>query len=135
VAVAEQATMRGPRAEVIPAAERLPGIPEPQFLSTDGRHVLVSKRTGDESVWDKYTLTIFDRGTKQRVGGFKPHVSHVPFTVLDSRVIFETGPYARRTRTGVVEEPLKLRAVDLQSGNELWSRQVRDTTYRGPFPP
>ena len=46
----------------------------------------------------------------------------------------EPAPYARYI-TGLVDEPLKIRAVDLQTGQELWNWQVRDTTYRGPFPP
>ena len=34
-----------------------------------------------------------------------------------------------------VDKPLRLRAVDLQTGAEAWEAAVVDTTFRGPFPP
>ena len=46
----------------------------------------------------------------------------------------QVGPYVRRTAGGLVEQPLQIRAVSLATGNEQWSRPVRDTTYRGPLP-
>ena len=30
--------------------------------------------------------------------------------------------------------PLMLRAVNLATGAESWSREIRDTRYRGPYP-
>jgi hypothetical protein len=124
-----------PRPPDLPVAERLARVSGPQLLSADGRHVLNTQRIADTSVWEKYRWTIYDRGTGERVGEFKSHVSLGSFFVLDSQVIYETGPYLRRTENGLVDEPLKIRAVDLQTGQELWSWQVRDTTFRGPFPP
>jgi hypothetical protein len=124
-----------PRVPDIPVAERLADVSGDQFLSADGRHVLSSKRIANDSVWEKYRWTIYDRGTGERVGEFRNHLPLAPFFVLDSQVIYETGPYLRQTKKRLVDEPLKIRAVDLQKGQELWSRQVRDTIYRGPFPP
>jgi hypothetical protein len=120
---------------LLPASERLPGLPETQVLSADGRHILVSRRTSDDRVWEKYTLAIYERGTGKWMGELKSHFSVVPFFVTDSHIIFETRPYARNTEAGPVEEPLKIRAVDLKTGQELWNREVRDLTYRGSFPP
>jgi hypothetical protein len=31
-------------------------------------------------------------------------------------------------------EPLSIRVADLRSGAELWSKEIRDTEFRGPFP-
>lgn len=123
------------RQPVLNVTERLAGLPENQFLSADGRHILVSERVGDDRVWEKYKLTIYERDTGERVGEFRSHLSMAPFFVTDSSVIYETGAYVRRTGTQMTEEPLKIRAVDLNSGRELWSREVRDTAYHGPFPP
>ena len=50
-------------------------------------------------------------------------------------VIYETPPAARQVQRNLTEEPLTIRAVDLSTGREVWSREVRDTTYLGPFPP
>lgn len=114
--------------------ERLPAVAGTQFVSADGRHVLASERVADDSVWDKYKWTIYDRAGK-RLGEVRSHLSRAPFFVLDSELVHETGPYVRRTERGMIDEPLKIRAVDLRSGKELWNRPVRDTAYRGPFPP
>jgi hypothetical protein len=129
------AVPRGPSAEAVPAANRLRDVSGPQILSADGRHILTSTRTGDDRVWEKYTLAVHERGTGKRLGEFKSHVAVVPFFVTDSQVVYETAPYTRRTDAGLAEEPAKLRAVDLQTGKELWSRPVRETAYRGPVPP
>jgi hypothetical protein len=31
-------------------------------------------------------------------------------------------------------EPLSIRVADLRSGAGLWSKAIRDTEFRGPFP-
>jgi hypothetical protein len=113
---------------------RVADIPEPQFLSADGRHILHSERQADDSVWDKYLWSIYDRNTRERLGQFKTHVSFAPFFVADTKVIYETGPYARRAGGGVIQEPEQIRAVDLRTGERVWSQAIRDTTPRGPVP-
>jgi hypothetical protein len=114
-----------------------PGAPpDPtQRISIDGNHTLKSKRIGDDSVWDKYQWTIIDNETEDEIGQLRSYLSQSGFVVVDSRIIFETGPYMRNTESGLVEEPLMVRMVDLRSGDQVWSRPVRDTVYRGPFPP
>jgi hypothetical protein len=116
-------------------APTIPGIPEPQFLSADGRHVMSSTRVGNDLVWDKYAWKIFDRDTLQALGEVRTHVRYAPFFVSDSRVIYQTGPYAHRVGANIVEEPLQIRAADLQTGERLWSQAVRDVTDREPPPP
>jgi hypothetical protein len=115
--------------------ERLPGVSGPQFRSADGRHILSSERVADDRVWEKYVWTIYDRGTAERLGEIRSHMSLASFFLHDSVLIYETGPSLRRTEKGLIDEPLKLRAINLDSGQEVWSIEVRDTTYRGPFPP
>jgi hypothetical protein len=123
------------RAPEISAQDHLPDVPEPQFLSADGKHVLSSQLAGDDSIWEKYRWTIYQRSDRQRVGQLKSHVAFAPFFVLDSKVIYETGPYARRTSTGVIEEPRQIRAVDLNTGDRLWTQAVRDLAARASPPP
>jgi hypothetical protein len=113
----------------------LPGVPEPQFLSADGRHVLSSQRVADDPEWDKYLWTIFDREGGRRLGEFRTHLRYAPFFVDDTRVIYQTPPYARRQGQSIVEEPLQLRAADLSTGARVWSQPVRDTVDRQPPPP
>lgn len=118
----------------VTAAERVASVTGDQFLSSDGRHVLASERIADDSVWDKYQWTIIERSSGRRVGSLRDYRSHAPFMVVGTTIYYETGPVERRTDGGVIQEPLRIRAVDLVKGAQVWVRDVRDTTYRGPFP-
>jgi hypothetical protein len=115
--------------------ELLTGVPEPQFLSADGRHVLSSQRVADDPEWDKYRWTIFERDSGRRIGELHTHLRYAPFFVEDTRVFYQTPPYARRQGRRMVQEPLQLRAADLRTGAPLWSQPVRDTVDRQPPPP
>jgi hypothetical protein len=123
------------RALDLSAAERLPDVSGPQFLSADGDHVLSSERIADDRVWEKYLWSIYDRRTRDRIGEFRTYVSVAPFFISDSQVIYETSPYTRQVKGDLLEEPLKIRAVDLSTAQQVWSRPIRDTTYLGPLPP
>jgi hypothetical protein len=113
----------------------LPGVPQPQFLSADGRHVLSSQRIADDPEWDKYVWTIFERDSGRHVGELRAHLRYAPFFVSGARVICRTPPYERLQGPDMVQEPLQLRAVDLSTGAQVWSQPVRDTVDREPPPP
>jgi len=119
----------------VPAEQLLPDVPEPQFLSADGVHVLHSDRTADDTVWDKYLWTVFERSTGRRLGAVRSHVRFAPFFVNANRVVYQTEPYTRRIGTELVDEPVQIRAVDLDTGAPVWSRAIRDITDREPPPP
>jgi outer membrane protein assembly factor BamB len=104
-------------------------------LSADGRHIVVTRRTGDERTRNKYTLTVYDVSSGERLGEIKSHMPAISFFVQGSLFVAETKPYTWRTSSGLEEQPLKLRADELKTGEELWSQPIRDTTYRGPVPP
>ena len=115
--------------------DHLPGVAEPQYLSADGKHILSSVRVADDTVVEKYQWTIYDRDKKQRLGEFKSQTSFVPFVVAQSRVYFVAQPVVSRTATGLKESPLEMRAVDLNTGSEVWKKAVRNTTVEFPPPP
>jgi len=115
--------------------QRIPDVPGIQLLSADERHVMTSQRIDNDSVWEKYLITIFSLETRKPIAKFRSHNSLSPFFVDGPTIVLETGPYERKIGTHIEREPLKIRALDLESGKELWSREIRDTTYRGPFPP
>jgi hypothetical protein len=71
------------QAAALAVAERLPGVPEPQILSADAGHVLASERVADDSVWEKYLWTIYDRSTGEPIGEFRTFRSLAPFFVSD----------------------------------------------------
>jgi hypothetical protein len=113
----------------------LPGVPQPQFLSADGRHVLSSTRIANDPDWDKYLWTVFDRDSGRRVGELRMHLRFVPFVVVGTRVVFETLPYERREGPELQQELRQVRAADLSTGTEVWRQPVRDTVDRQPPPP
>jgi hypothetical protein len=106
-----------------------------EFLSADGRDYLVSARSNGDSGTQKYTLTVYDRQTRSLLGEFKSSVAVVPFFVTGSKAIYEIGPSVQRTSEGLIQRPRRIQAVDLKTGNEVWTTPIRDSTYRGPYPP
>ena len=105
-------------------------------LSADGRHTLKYERVADDREWNKYVWTIIDNETGDEVGQLRSHLSQSTFLIVGSgTIIFETGAFVRRIEAGMQNEPRSVRAVNLESGDEIWSRPLRDTAYRGEFPP
>lgn len=123
-----------PATDLAPDA-MLPGVPQPQFLSADERHVLSSQRIAADPVWEKYLWTIFERASGRRVGGLRMHLRYVPFFVSGTRVIYVTPPHARREEPTIVEEPPQLHAADLDTGAQVWIQPVGDSVDREPPPP
>jgi hypothetical protein len=121
----------GARAYKLAARDRIQKDSSVQFVSPDGAHVLASQQIADDRVWDKYRWTIYQRnGT--HVGEHRTHAAFAPFVVQGSLLLYVTEPFERR---GEEPQPMKLRAVDLATGREIWARQIRDPKFRGPFPP
>ena len=112
--------------------ERLSGVKGQQFIAADSGHVLNSERVADDRVWNKHRWTIYDRSSSKQIAEIRNYQSYAPFVILGSKIIYESNPYFRR---GLGHEPLKIRAVDLQTGQELWGWDIRDTAYRGPYFP
>ena len=106
-----------------------------QRLSADGRHTLRSEQVADDREWEKYRWSIIDNESGEEVGQLSSYLSQSPFVLVGSRIIFETGPYTRLIDSIMVEQPLVIQMVDLETGEQVWSRPVRDTTYRGALPP
>ena len=123
------------RAVELPPAQQLSGVPSPQFLSSDGKYVMSPKLASGGSPLARYIWTIYDKDTSERVGEFRTSVRYAPFFVVASRLIYEIGPYQRKSATGLVEEPLQIQGVDLATGQTVWSEPVRDTVERAPPPP
>jgi photosystem II stability/assembly factor-like uncharacterized protein len=119
-----------PRVEEVPPPQRVAGESGQQLFSADRRHVMTSAVNQDGGIWSKYRWTIVDAATAKPIGTFTSHLARAPFFVNGSEIVYETGPYVR----GETTEPLKIRAADLQTGKELWSRVVRDTAQRSPRP-
>ncbi len=106
-----------------------------QFRSVDDRHVLHSTRSSDPARWwTPYRWTITD-AAGETVGAADAPVSMAPFAVAGTRLFYVAHPTSRRSGDTVIAEALRLRALDLRAGTELWAIPVADTLYRGPLPP
>jgi hypothetical protein len=116
---------------ILAATQKVRDAAPTQYESVDGRNILASELIGDDRVWEKYRWTVYERGSGQRVGEFRTHVSFATFLVRGDLLFYETTPFIR----GGKSEPAKLRAVNLKTGNEIWSEEVRENVYRGPLPP
>lgn len=116
-------------ADLAPAS-RLPDQPEPQFLSADGTHVLISERIENDLGWaNRYRWRVFDRDG-QLLGEVHSHVRFAPFFVRGSQIVYPVEPHVHREGDTLIEEPVQIRAADMTSGAILWSHPVRDIIDR-----
>jgi hypothetical protein len=105
-------------------------------VSSDGTHFLAvtmgrrAVHTEPGYTWSIYVLASGQKMAEQPLTAWAP-----PFFLWRSVFIYESAPFAHRGKNGWVQEPLALRALDLTSCREVWSRELRDAAYRGPRPP
>lgn len=104
-----------------------------RFAAADSRHLLASRQV--EAGREKYLWVIFSLETGARVAEVLHHLSAAAFFLSDSSLVYESLPSRQLIDGKWVEEPLSLQAIELKTGAELWGRPVRDTAYRGPYPP
>ncbi len=107
-----------------------------RMTSVDGNHFLISSREKTGSgTWDKYRWRVFAVATEKSIGEIRYHVAVEPFLVSGSRLFHVSQPFGRRVKGQWVDQPRRLRAVDLGGGKEVWALPLYDTTYRGGYPP
>lgn len=102
-------------------------------FSLDGRYSLAAGRV--EGTLNDYRWSLAERVTGKVAGVFDVPASLAPLTVAGSAVVYLARPSMRVERGKSRSEPLRLRALDLSTGAELWTREVRDSGFHGPFPP
>jgi hypothetical protein len=107
-----------------------------QLLSADGRHVLVTEPidTAELTLY-RHRWTVYERDSGARLGSVPALVSATPFLVVGTTLYHMAPAHAVRQEGRFVEHPAALRAVNLTTGAEAWNKAVRETSYRGPFPP
>jgi hypothetical protein len=106
-----------------------------RFASIDERHVLVSEPSLDAANWrTPYRWTISDPAGAS-LGTFDSPVSMAPFIVLGTRLYYVAQPESQRAGAVMATAPLRLRALDVRAGTELWAVPVGDTVYRGKMAP
>ncbi len=104
------------------------------LTSMDGRHVLTAERSSGEAR-NPYRWTVTDAATGAVAGTVDAPVSMAPFVVSGTRILYVAEPGMRKEGSQLVQKPLRLRALDLQTGAEMWEAPTVDPLYRGPLPP
>jgi hypothetical protein len=105
-----------------------------RYISADGQCLLASKRLdSDKTHWGWH---IYSLETGEQVAEVRNASPAAWFFITASSLILEVPPTGEISNSGVViDQPFRLRAIKLDSSNELWEWPFRDTAYRGPHPP
>jgi hypothetical protein len=104
-----------------------------QFKSVSGNHVMVSTRKSDPSLREKYQWDIYNL-TGQLLGSINNSSSYISFDTVDDVILFMSLPYTKYIQNTKHEAPLALQAYSLSTGQKLWQHEIRDMTYKGPYP-
>ncbi|HEX4952801.1 MAG TPA: hypothetical protein VF017_05330 [Thermoanaerobaculia bacterium] len=106
-----------------------------QYLSADGRHFLVSQTTQAADPASRYRWTLVERASGAVLGSLATSAPTAPFVISGSRLILVAQPRIQRVEGKWLEEARTLKAIDLATGAQLWTRAVVDPTFRGPAAP
>ena len=78
---------------------------------------------------------MYDRASGARLGSVPALAAATPFLVV-GKTLYHTAPAHVMVKEGkIAEQSAALRAVNLATSAEKWSVAVRETSFRGPFPP
>jgi hypothetical protein len=105
------------------------------------REVLVVTATGEAPGGvPRYLWTLFSLASGKRQAELEMNRSALPFSLVAEGLLVVTPPYGYRPESQDVaadwiEEPTSIRLLDSGTGEEIWSRAIRDTVNRGPVPP
>ena len=122
--------------EALPEVSLSAGRPVAVLPAADRRHLLVvtplETALGERH---RYRWTIHSLATGTAVAERRAERSASPFCIVRGMLLYLELPSGRRIEDRWEEMPLRLRALDPTSGDELWHRAVRDPAFYGPAPP
>ena len=103
--------------------------------SCDERHVVIAAPGEHIGSAQPYVLRYYDLDSGALLFESPSTRSAGPFCIVGSRLLRLSQPAWRREEGAMIETPLEVVALDVNSGAEAWRRAVRDTAFRGPAPP
>ncbi len=106
-----------------------------QYLSADSRHLLLSETTQAADPASRYRWTLVERASGAVLGSLAASAPTAPFVVSGSRLILVSQPRVQRVADQWQEESRALKAIDLATGAQLWTRSLIDPSFRGPAAP
>jgi len=104
-----------------------------RYASADGRHLLGSKlidAAGPTWLWRVHSIE-----TGELVAESRRSSPAAPFFISGSVLVYSSPPDSREVAGQRVYGAPMLHAVHVRSGDRLWDRALRDTAYRGLYPP
>lgn len=106
------------------------------LASADGADLVTAKAVGANSVGiEVYLWSIYSLATGERIAQIRIAQSPTSCFVWHSLLVYEGLPVTQRINGVLQSEPLELRAVDIHTAIVAWKRAIRDTAYRGSYPP
>ncbi len=103
-------------------------------FSVDNRHVMLGSLRTDASPESRYAWTVYAMDSGERLVEVARPKSGAAHIVHDSILLYVSSPMRKRVGEELIDVPLRIEAVTLGDGNPTWSRTVRGTVYRGPYP-
>lgn len=128
------ATPAAGRSILAAGSARIPEGKGQQFISRDGRHVLVSDKISNDNLGTPYQWSIYEAGNPQVIGTLSSRVSYASFCVRGGFLIFVENAYETFDKEGTTTVPRQLVGYDLRAGRRQWTRPLFDDTFRGPSP-
>jgi hypothetical protein len=104
-----------------------------QFKSLSGNHIIVSNLKSDPTLWEKYQWDIYDLAG-QKLGSINNPNSYISFNVVEDIILFIKLPNTKYIQNIQHEELLSLQAYSLITGQRMWQHEIKDLTYKGPYP-
>lgn len=115
-------------------SSRIPEGKGQQFISRDGRHVLVSDKISNDNLGNPYRWSLYEAGNPQVIGTLNAKASYASFCVRDGILIFVENAYEIFDKGETTSVPRQLVGYDLRAGRRQWTRPLFDDTFRGPSP-
>jgi len=107
-----------------------------QLLSADGRHVLVTEPVDAAGfTLERYRWTVYERESGAKLGSVASMVAAAPFLVVGTTLYYQEPAHGIVQKGRFLEASAALRAMNLQTGAEMWKSAISVTSYQGPFPP
>ncbi|MBX3724840.1 MAG: PQQ-binding-like beta-propeller repeat protein [Xanthomonadales bacterium] len=117
--------------------ERLPDLPGVQFRAADDGHVQTSSPVPDPVFGHRWRWQLHERAGGGPAGAsvVATHATS-PFLVRGSTLLLREEPVAYRDGDGnAIELGVRLLAMDLATGRQLWAIELADPEHRLPPPP
>jgi hypothetical protein len=123
------------RADYAPS-EQTDALPAPQFRGANSLSVMLSRAQNDAIFGTSYEWQLYSREGARLGGLSKIPVSYAPHLLQQSQLLVQLPPYAFVDARGRgIGHARRLAAFDITNQQELWSFDVYDVQFRGPFPP